>query len=186
MSTEIEPHPPAEPEPRPQDGAGRSRWQTVQPWITLVARLALVGVLGYAGISKMGAPALSVQAVEAYELFPDGVNQFIGYTLPFFEVALALLLLVGLASRYTAAVAALLMVVFIAGIISAWARGLTIDCGCFGTGGQVAPGETRYGVDILRDIGFAALAGIVMLWPRSPFSLDSALGLYSSDERSKD
>lgn len=70
------------------------------------------------------------------------------------------------------------MVVFIAGIVSAWARGLNIDCGCFGTGGPVAPGETAYGVDIARDIGFLALAGIVMVWPRSPLSLDRFAGLY--------
>ena len=29
------------------------------------------------------------------------------------------------------------MVAFIIGISQAWARGLTIDCGCFGGGGQI-------------------------------------------------
>ena len=53
------------------------------------------------------------------------------------------LLLAGLLTRGAAAVAGLLMLVFVAGIASAWARGLSIDCGCFGTGGPVAPGDTR-------------------------------------------
>ncbi|WP_046471668.1 MauE/DoxX family redox-associated membrane protein [Allosalinactinospora lopnorensis] len=154
-----------------------ARWDAVQPWVSLLARLGLAAVLGFAAYTKLP-PALSVQSVEAYQLFSPGAAEFIGYTLPLFEFALALLLVVGLATRYVGAVTALLMIVFIAGIISAWTRGLAIDCGCFGTGGEVASGETQYGLDIARDIGFLALAGIVMVWPRSPFTLDRLFGLY--------
>lgn len=175
MSTDTEENSRQDREPQPRAAAW---WAVVQPWATLAARLGLAGVLGYAGYTKVIVPALSVQSVEAYQLFGDGVNQFIGYTLPLFEIALALLLVAGLATRFTGAVSALLMAVFIAGIISAWARGLAIDCGCFGTGGQVAEGETTYGLDIARDVGFMALGVFVALWPRSPFALDRVLGLY--------
>ncbi|MDE3720315.1 MULTISPECIES: MauE/DoxX family redox-associated membrane protein [Nocardiopsis] len=154
-----------------------SRWDTVQPWITFVCRLALAGILGYSAFSKYP-PALSVQAVEAYDLFPHELARLIGYTLPLFELALAVLLLVGLATRFTGAVATLLMLVFIAGIVSAMARGLSIDCGCFGGGGAVDPEETTYGLSITRDIGFAALGAFIALWPRSPLALDRALGLF--------
>ncbi|WP_107491128.1 MauE/DoxX family redox-associated membrane protein, partial [Thermobifida fusca] len=119
--------PPAEP-------AATSRWAAVQPWLSLIVRVALAGILGYAGYTKVIVPALSVESVAAYELFGETLNQLIGYTLPLFELALALLLLAGLATRVTGIISALLMAVFIAGIASAWARGLTIDCGCFGTG----------------------------------------------------
>ncbi|GAB2510858.1 MauE/DoxX family redox-associated membrane protein [Nocardiopsis aegyptia] len=154
-----------------------SRWVAVQPWITLACRLGLAGVLFYAAVSKYP-PALSIQAVEAYDLFPVEIAELIGYTLPLFEIALAVLLLVGLATRYTGAVSALLMIAFIAGIVSAMARGLSIDCGCFGGGGEVAPGETSYGLSIARDIGFAALGAVIAIWPRSPFAVDRALGLF--------
>ncbi|GAB3491670.1 MauE/DoxX family redox-associated membrane protein [Nocardiopsis coralliicola] len=173
--------PAATEEPTAQDsaapGGARALWSTAQPWVTLASRLALTGILGFAAVTKLP-PALSIQSVEAYDLFSDPVNEFIGITLPLVEIALALLLLVGLATRYAGAATALLMAVFIAGIISAWARGLNIDCGCFGTGGPVAPGETEYGLDIARDVGFIVLAGIVMIWPRSPLSLDRVAGLY--------
>ncbi|GAA0987733.1 MULTISPECIES: MauE/DoxX family redox-associated membrane protein [Nocardiopsis] len=155
----------------------RSRWEAVQPWLTLACRLGLAAVLVFAAVSKFP-PALSVQAVEAYDLFPVEVARLIGYTLPLFELALAALLLVGLATRYVGAVGALLMVVFIAGIVSAMARGLNIDCGCFGGGGQVAPGETTYGLSIARDIAFAAMGAFIAVWPRSPFALDRAIGLF--------
>ncbi len=174
----MDTHPREQPPPRPTaDATWATRWEIAQPWVSLLARLGLAGVLGFAAYTKR-IPELSVQSVEAYQLFSPGVAEFIGYTLPLFEFALALLLVVGLATRYVGAVAGLLMIVFIAGIISAWVRGLTIDCGCFGTGGEVAPEETRYEVDIARDVGFLALAGIVMIWPRSPFALDRLFGIY--------
>ncbi|WP_160051568.1 MauE/DoxX family redox-associated membrane protein [Nocardiopsis sp. FR26] len=154
-----------------------SRWDAVQPWLTLACRVGLAAVLITAAVSKYP-PALSVQAVEAYDLFPPEVAQLIGYTLPLFELALAVLLLAGLATRYAGAVSALLMVAFIAGIASAMARGLSIDCGCFGGGGQVEPGETTYGLSITRDIAFAAMGALIAVWPRSPLTLDRALGLF--------
>ncbi|MEY9212922.1 DoxX family membrane protein [Thermobifida halotolerans] len=162
-----------------------SRWAKVQPWASLAARLALAGILGYAGYTKVIVPALSVESVAAYQLFSDDVNQFIGYTLPLFELALALLLLAGLATRLTGIVSALLMLVFIAGIASAWARGLAIDCGCFGTGGPVDADETAYGLDIARDLGFMALGLFLAVWPRSPLSLDRVLDLYPGSGRER-
>ena len=95
--------------------------------------------------------------------------------LPVVEIAVGLLLLTGLLTRASAAVGGLLMVVFIAGIASAWARGLSIDCGCFGTGGPVDPADTRYLSEILRDVGLLALAGWLVVRPRTPLSLDALL-----------
>ena len=155
----------------------RTRWETIRPWVSLACRLGLAAVLITAAVTKYP-PALSIQAVEAYDLFPTEVARLIGYTLPLFELALALLLLIGLATRYSGAVGAILMVLFIAGIVSAMARGLSIDCGCFGGGGQVDPGETTYGLSIARDVAFGAMGAFIAIWPRSPFALDRVLGLY--------
>jgi hypothetical protein len=67
------------------------------------------------------------------------------------------------------------MVVFIIGISQAWARGLTIDCGCFGGGGQIGANETKYPQEIARDTVFA-LAGAWLWWrPRTLGSLDHYL-----------
>ena len=154
-----------------------TRWENIQPWVSLACRLGLAAVLITAAVTKYP-PALSIQAVEAYDLFPTEVARLIGYTLPLFELALALLLLLGLATRYAGAIGAILMVAFIAGIVSARARGLSIDCGCFGGGGQVDPGETTYGLSIARDIAFGSMGAFIAIWPRSPFALDRVLGLY--------
>lgn len=143
--------------------------------VGLVARLVLGGALLLAGGLKIGKPTGSARAVQAYDVMPFEMAKWVGYALPYIEVILGALLVLGLFTRVSAALGAALMVVFVIGIAQAWARGLTIDCGCFGGGGQVAEGQTKYGREILRDIGFV-LCGAWLVWrPRSLASLDRHL-----------
>ena len=143
--------------------------------VGLLARLILGGALLLAGGLKVGNPVASARAVQAYDVLPFELARYVGYGLPYAEVVLGALLVLGLFTRVSAAIGALLMVVFVVGIAQAWARGLTIDCGCFGGGGQVAQDETKYGREIVRDIGFA-LCGAWLLWrPPSMLSLDRYL-----------
>ena len=143
--------------------------------VALAARLLLGGVFVYAGALKLPDPAASVRAVRAYRALPEAVVPAVGYGLPVLEVALGVLLLLGFAVRLTAVLAGLLLVVFLAGMASAWARGLTIDCGCFGGGGEVAAGETQYGREVARDLGFLAAAAVLVRWPGSWLSADARL-----------
>ncbi|MFC0508363.1 MauE/DoxX family redox-associated membrane protein [Micromonospora costi] len=153
-----------------------SRWPAVRPWLGTAARLGLAAVWLLAGASKVDDLAASGRAVNAYQILPYDVSTVVGAALPFVELALGVLLLVGLATRLTAGVSALLLVVFIAGIASAWARGFAIDCGCFGSGGQLAEGQApSYLPEILRDLGFLVLAGFLLVWPRTPVSVDGWL-----------
>jgi uncharacterized membrane protein YphA (DoxX/SURF4 family) len=147
-------------------------------------RLVLAVVLLWAGAAKFGDLGASVRAVNAYQLMPYELARVIGAALPFVEVALGLLLLVGLATRVVAAATAVLMAVFIAGIASAWARGLNIDCGCFGGGGELAAGvQPSYGLEIARDVALLAIAVALAVWPRSALSVDGwIVGGTSNDE----
>lgn len=146
-------------------------------WITTAARAGLAVVLGWAGLAKATEPpALQELAVEAYRLLPDGLITPVGVGLPILEIVLAALLLAGFATRFSGALSGLLMVVFIAGIASAWARGLKIDCGCFGGGGEVS--DPPYLSEIVRDLGFLALAAWITLRPPGRLALDRKVGLY--------
>ena len=131
------------------------------------ARVVLGLVLLVAGALKIADPQRAVAAVRAYQLLPEAAATLVGWGLPFVELALGLLLLSGLATRPVAIASAGLLVVFVAGIVSAAARGLSIDCGCFGGGGPVPPGQTAYGTEIARDVGLLALAGWLVAQPRS-------------------
>ena len=148
----------------------------VLPWVGTAARLALAAVWLVAGGLKVGDLAASGRAVNAYQLFPYEVAKVIGAAQPFLEIALGLLLLAGLAVRLSAGISAGLLVIFIAGIVSAWARGLQIDCGCFSTGGELGAGQTpQYTWDLVRDAGFLLLAGILLWRPRTRYSIDGVL-----------
>jgi uncharacterized membrane protein YphA (DoxX/SURF4 family) len=151
-----------------------SKFEKLQPWIGLVCRLTLGGVLLVAGYLKIGKTEISQMAVRSYELLPISIANFLGLTLPFFEVVIGLLLIVGAATRVVAALGGLTMVIFIIAIAQAWARGLSIDCGCFGGGGTVDPGQTRYLQEILRDAGLVAMALFLIRYPVTKFSIDKA------------
>ena len=138
---------------------------------SLAARLLLGRVLGYAAYAKLLDPATGVRAVRAFRLVPDPLEPAVGYGLPVLELLLAVLLVAGVAVRLAAVLAGVLLAAFVAGIGSAWARGLSIDCGCFGGGGDVAPGQTAYGTEIVRDSALLLVALALARWPVSHFAL---------------
>jgi uncharacterized membrane protein YphA (DoxX/SURF4 family) len=149
-----------------------SKFYKVQPWLTLLSRLVLGGVLLAAGALKVGNPQKSAMAVRAYEILPINIANFLGYVLPWMEVGVGTLLIIGVGVKISAAIGGFTMFVFIIAISQAWARGLSIDCGCFGGGGAVEPGETKYLSEILRDIGLTMLGIYLYRFPKGRFGLD--------------
>ena len=135
--------------------------------IGTVARLGLAAVFLISGVLKAVDPDTTYVAVRAYDVLPKSGVAVVATVLPWLEIALGLLLLAGLATRVVAAVGGALLLVFIAGVTQAWARGLSIDCGCFGGGGAVEPGRTTYGRELLRDVGFLLMAGWLVVRPRT-------------------
>ncbi|MFZ0529888.1 MAG: DoxX family protein [Propionicimonas sp.] len=150
----------------------RRRWPE---WVTLAARLVLGGTLLVAGLLKVGHLDAAVQSVRLYQLLPWAVTAIVGSALPIVEIATGLLLLTGTFTRVSAIVGSLLMAAFIIGIASVWARGISIDCGCFSPGGVVDPAKTQYPFEIARDTGLL-IAGLWVAWkPRSPLAVDNWL-----------
>jgi len=143
------------------------------PWFSTVARLVLAGVFLAAGGVKAVDPASSVAAVRAYQLLPTSLETVVGWGLPFLEIALGLLLVVGAFTRLLAVASALLLATFLLAVVSAAARGLSIDCGCFGGGGTVAPGQTEYAREIVRDTLLLGLAMWLVWQPRSRLALET-------------
>lgn len=145
-------------------------------WAGTACRLLLAGVWIYAGIAKVGDLDASVRVVKAYQILPTTVAEVIGAALPLIEIVLGLLLVIGLTTRAVGVASAALLAVFIAGVASAWARGLRIDCGCFGSGGELGPGESpQYAAEIVRDVVFLAAAVYLIVRPQTRLSLDARL-----------
>ena len=146
-----------------------------QEWVTLAARLILGVTLLAAGLLKVTRLDASVQSVRLYQLLPWDSTVIIGTALPIVEVAVGLLLVTGTFTRVAAVVGSLMIVAFIIGIASVWARGISIDCGCFSDGGAIDASLTQYPLDIARDAGLL-LTGAWAVWrPRAPFAVDNWL-----------
>jgi uncharacterized membrane protein YphA (DoxX/SURF4 family) len=141
-------------------------------WISTLVRLGMAGILIAAAIPKMQDIPQSIIAVRAYRLLPEAVVPFVGTMLPFLELALAVFLLLGLFTRIASVVWLAMMAAFMFGVAWAWIRGYSIDCGCFGGGGDVAEGTANYPLHMLERIGFVILGVWLLIFPRSKFSLD--------------
>lgn len=147
----------------------------MSPWTGLALRVVVGSVWVVAGVLKLPDPAASVRAVRAYDLLPEAVVPTVGHLLPVLEVVVGACLLLGLLTRSAAALSTLLMLAFVVGIASAWARGLQIECGCFGGGGFDADATSKYPGEIARDLALAAASAWLVVRPRTRFALDTLL-----------
>jgi uncharacterized membrane protein YphA (DoxX/SURF4 family) len=147
----------------------------VKEWVGLAARLVVGCVWIVAGASKLLDPAQSVAAVRAYQLLPGSLAQPVGQLLPVLEVVVGAMLVLGLLTRGAAVISSVLFVAFVIGIASAWARGLTIDCGCFGGGGYDPDAASKYPWELARDAALL-LVSLFLVWlPSTRLSLDGLL-----------
>jgi uncharacterized membrane protein YphA (DoxX/SURF4 family) len=147
----------------------------VKEWVGLVLRLVVGCVWIVAGALKLPDPAQSVAAVRAYQLLPGDLVTPVGQLLPVIEIVIGVMLVIGLLTRGAAVLSALVFLAFIVGIASVWARGINIDCGCFGGGGADPDAASSYPWEIWRDVLLLAASGFVAWLPATRLSLDNLL-----------
>jgi uncharacterized membrane protein YphA (DoxX/SURF4 family) len=153
----------------------RARTASIKPWVSLVARLVTGGVWVWAGLAKLTDPFGSAQAVRAYQILPWRVADVVGHVLPSVEIVVGLALILGVLTRGAAVVSALLFIAFIIGISSVWARGILVDCGCFGGGGADPDAASKYPWEIARDVGLLVLSAYLVWAGPGRLALDSVL-----------
>jgi uncharacterized membrane protein YphA (DoxX/SURF4 family) len=127
----------------------------------LALRLALGGVWLYAAYTKLkDSWLLFAMSIDSYHLLPEWGVLTVARTLPWIELALGILLVGGLLLRYASIVSAAILTVFFCAMVSAYARGLAIDCGCFG------PGDALSWKTLVRDgtLLTAAVALALLCW----------------------
>jgi hypothetical protein len=78
-------------------GGGAREWRL---WAATGARLLLAAVWAWAALAKISDPDAAVRAVRAYQLLPEALVRPVAWGLPFAELALALLLAVGLSTLW--------------------------------------------------------------------------------------
>lgn len=147
------------------------------PWnlrraVIWIGRLLLGGIFIYAGYSKIFQPnrnlwpffilkfSISMNLsnfatqVEAFKMLPDWGVQFVAHALPFTEIILGLLVLIGWRLRIWAPVLTLIMFGFSFVVLRAYLLHMNINCGCFATPEIIGLKK------VLED---AALSGLALL-----------------------
>jgi len=124
--------------------------------VALALRIALGAVLVYAAWTKLREPwELFAMSIDAYKVLPYWAVVAEARTLPWAEMLIGLALMAGRWLRLSAAAASLLLLVFFGLMVRAYAKGMQIDCGCFGGGDAISPRT------LVRDGGL--LAGYLLL-----------------------
>lgn len=124
--------------------------------LLLAGRLALGIVFLYAAYSKLHPPihptpplsvslSLFAMQIDSYQLLPAWAVTPLAHTLPFLELALGVLLLLGYQLRFVAGATSALLLVFFSVMLRTYLKGLEINCGCFG------PGEALSVKTLVRD-----------------------------------
>lgn len=127
----------------------------------LVARLVIAGVFLFAAIGKIADPHSFAEAISNYHVVSDSISSISASMLPVLEVVIALALIAGIKERGAALLAGLMLLVFAGAMISTIARGINLDCGCFG-----ASAEARVnGTTVARNL-VLALAAFAVAWFR--------------------
>lgn len=101
----------------------------------------------YAGYIKARDPAKFVEDIEHYKLLPLFLVRATAIVLPWNEIIVGLLLILGIWTRAAALLSLLLFIVFAGAVTSAIARKLNITCGCFGSETAARVGLQTLGID---------------------------------------
>ena len=144
--------------------------------VILIGRFVLGGIFVYAGVAKIILPnthlwpmfvlkfsiatnlSTFAQQVESYKILSAGASDFVAHTLPFAEIVLGLLLLIGWRLRTWATLVTLILLGFLGAVTRAYLLHMQIDCGCFGVP------EPLTGMTVLRDSLMALLAVLVTIF----------------------
>jgi len=136
-------------------------------YFLLALRILLGVVFIYAAISKASDPEGFARAIANYKLLPIFLINILAIILPWIELCAGVLLVFGVLAKENSMILGGLLVVFVIAILISLARGLNIDCGCFGT-----VGGTKVGIQkILENIGLLLSAIILIKFESSSFTL---------------
>ncbi len=119
-------------------------------------RILLGFVFIYAGAEKITDPSGFSTAINNYRLLPISFVNFFAITMPWIEISAGILLVFGIAVKENAFIINVMLLVFIIAIGISLARGLSIDCGCFGKGNQI-------GIQKLIENSLMFLAGVLLI-----------------------
>lgn len=139
-------------------------------YASLIVRLYLSWVFLSACWHKLAHPEVFAVDVATYQLLPLYAVNLFALVVPWVELLVGLLLLVGYRVRASALLVVLLMLSFIAALVWALHLGLDMSCGCFAS--QAASSDDAISWrTLLRDLSWLALGIYVLLFDHNPIGV---------------
>ena len=123
-----------------------------------VLRLLIAALFLFAAITKLFDPSAFAQQIANYQLTPWPAAAVLSVFLPALELCVGICLLLGRWESGALVWLAVLLTIFSGALLSAIARGLSIDCGCFGR--SVENTGTLW--PLIRNLGLLVVTGF--LW----------------------
>lgn len=121
----------------------------------VVLRLILAGVFLYASVDKIQHPQAFASVIRDYRILPDILVNIPAIILPWLELMLGVLLLVGRLREGTLLLVNALLITFWVTLVVNYFRGIDVGCGCFSTTREESSPMLWY---IFRDGLFVVLA----------------------------
>jgi len=130
-------------------------------WLLIAGRLGIAVIFLYAGIAKVREPWLQFAvSIESFKIVPESWLEPIARILPWCEIALGVVLLLpGILARWVSLILTGMLAWFLFIGIRAYAKGLAVDCGCFGAGGGAIDAKWFVEHAAMLALGFAVTAG---------------------------
>jgi uncharacterized membrane protein YphA (DoxX/SURF4 family) len=150
------------------------------PPVVLCLRIALGVVFIAASIDKIQNPGAFAESIANYRIVPYPFIHAMAITLPWLEIVIGCLLVLGVWTRANAAIAFGLLLVFVFAISQALIRNLDISCGCFVTSPS-AHRMTRW--TLYWDLIWIGWATLILLQDRGRFSVASLFRDYRRSNR---
>ena len=129
-------------------------------YFQIALRVVLGIVFIYASVGKLFRPEDFAKAILRYEFLPIYFVNIMAIVMPWVEFFTGVLLISGIFKKASSIIASISLVVFLIALISAFARGLDISCGCFSLEETSTKGDIIY--RIVQD--FFMLAGAIIVY----------------------
>jgi putative oxidoreductase len=140
-------------------------------WLGLLVRLYLGSLFIIACLHKIQHPETFAIDVATYQLLPEVSVNLFSLAVPWIELAVGVMLVIGWRVRAAALVVSCLMVGFMLALGWALAKGLDMSCGCFASQSAKEQDPISWRT-LLRDSAWLLLGLYITWFDRRPLGLD--------------
>ena len=114
----------------------------------------LGAIFVFAGIKKWMEPTIFELSLFRSDFFPERLVWLITWTIPLFEISLGIMCMISVHSHLAIRFIFILTICYTLFLLIEWMRGISLDCGCFGSSFDQWP----YPVLFIRNVFFYVLS----------------------------